>query len=523
MSDNYLNKSNMSNNNSLISLLKVLIVDDVEYIRNALSKILELLGVDKIYTATNGEEAIDILKANEVNLIISDLNMPIMNGLELLSYVKSDSHYAGVYFVLSSTNGDKSILSKALDMGVDDFIVKPFQSTTIQLKLNKLITRPSRQKKEQIDNTATALQSDDRESDHNSTILIVDDSPPNIRIIKEILQSEYIINVATSGKKALEIAQSDSKPDLILLDIMMPEMDGYAVCQHLKENQATEFIPVIFLSSNAEVYNAAKGFELGAVDYIAKPVSPIILQTRVANQLRINQVQIELNHQLEGLMEHTKLLEDVDIMLKYNLKKPLQSILETSDSILASSHLEDKYHQQHLHIRGAACTLLDMVNRFHDIHKIESGTCKLNLTKVDIAKVVQSVIDESQSFASEQHISIQFANTLSPIVIGEELLCFSIINNLVKNAIEASPFQGVVTIKLEESFKVVTIHIHNQGMIPSQIRNDLFNKISTYGKTNGTGIGTYSAKLMATIQDGGITFDSDEKNGTSMYITLPAD
>ncbi|MBP2625825.1 MAG: response regulator receiver modulated metal dependent phosphohydrolase [Firmicutes bacterium] len=126
-------------------------------------------------------------------------------------------------------------------------------------------------------------------------ILVVDDIPTNIDVLSEILRPTYQVKVATNGTMALKIAMAPHPPDLILLDIMMPGMSGYEVCQQLKDNLATRNIPVIFVTAMDEVENEAKGFELGAVDYIAKPVSPLIVLARVKTHL--------------ALLDHNRLLE----------------------------------------------------------------------------------------------------------------------------------------------------------------------------------------------------------------------
>ncbi len=121
------------------------------------------------------------------------------------------------------------------------------------------------------------------------TILIVDDTPDNLALISALLKDAYKTKIATNGAKALEIAFSASPPDLILLDIMMPEMDGYEVCQRLKADERTRMIPVIFLTAMSQVENEQKGLELGAVDYITKPISPPILLARVNTHLRLKE------------------------------------------------------------------------------------------------------------------------------------------------------------------------------------------------------------------------------------------
>lgn len=126
-------------------------------------------------------------------------------------------------------------------------------------------------------------------------ILVVDDVPANIDVLSEILRPTYQVKVVTNGPMALKIAMASEPPDLILLDIMMPEMDGYEVCRQLKANVSTRNIPVIFVSAMDEVKDETKGFELGAVDYITKPVSPPIVKARVKTHLEL----LDQNRSLE--------------------------------------------------------------------------------------------------------------------------------------------------------------------------------------------------------------------------------
>jgi PleD family two-component response regulator len=137
--------------------------------------------------------------------------------------------------------------------------------------------------------------------DHNSkaTILIVDDNPANIRILAKFLNEKYNTMAATNGRDALEAALSENKPDLILLDIMMPDLDGYEVCKRLKKNASTRDIPVIFITALKESTDKAMGLKLGAVDYISKPFHLDIVEARVSTH-------IELVKSREHLDEMTK-------------------------------------------------------------------------------------------------------------------------------------------------------------------------------------------------------------------------
>ena len=140
-------------------------------------------------------------------------------------------------------------------------------------------------------------------SDDQAKILVVDDEKFFIDVIVELLNGDYKVSVAMDGQQALRRAQTEPLPDLILLDILMPDMEGYEVCRQLKENPITRDIPVIFLTVKSEVSDEVKGFELGAVDYILKPISPPVVRARVATHLALNRARRQLAFQNQQLEE----------------------------------------------------------------------------------------------------------------------------------------------------------------------------------------------------------------------------
>lgn len=164
------------------------------------------------------------------------------------------------------------------------------------------------------------------------TILVVDDTPDNLRLMGALLKDRYRVKVARDGHRGLEIAKAEPQPDLILLDIMMPEIDGFDVCRLLKEDPETRNIPVIFLTAKSEVADEQQGFDLGAVDYITKPISPPTLLARVETHLKLKESQDFLRDQnafLEAEVQRRSrevaAIQDVTIMA-------MASLAETRDS-----------------------------------------------------------------------------------------------------------------------------------------------------------------------------------------------
>jgi phosphoserine phosphatase RsbU/P len=151
--------------------------------------------------------------------------------------------------------------------------------------------------------------------DQRKTVLLVDDSPANIQIVNSILKDIYKIRIATNGAKALQLANATPPPDLILLDVMMPEMDGYEVCTRLKKDSQTRDIPVIFLTGQTEIEDETRGFEVGAVDYIHKPFSPAVVMARVQTHLVLRGIREQLAQQLHTIQKELETARQIQLSI----------------------------------------------------------------------------------------------------------------------------------------------------------------------------------------------------------------
>jgi len=214
------------------------------------------------------------------------------------------------------------------------------------------------------------------------TLLIVDDTPANLALLRDLLKEHYKIKIATNGIKALEVAGGSPLPDLILLDIMMPEMDGYEVCERLKADEITHDIPVIFLTAKAEVADEARGLAMGAVDYISKPISPPIVLERVKTQLTLKEARDFLKHQNEILEEKIEertrkmgQLQDVAMVAMGALAETRDP--ETGNHIRRTQHYVKLLAEQLMSHPGFAwfltpenITLLYKTAPLHDIGKV---------------------------------------------------------------------------------------------------------------------------------------------------------
>ena len=223
----------------------------------------------------------------------------------------------------------------------------------------------------------------------NDTVLIVDDTPENIALISSFLIGLYRIKVATTGEKALQIAASDDQPDLILLDIMMPEMDGYEACIKLKSDPRTSDIPIIFLTAKAQVKDEQKGLELGAVDYITKPISPPIVLARIKTHLQLKRARdflkdknAFLEQEVARRIKEILNIQDVAMMAIVSLAETRDR--KTGNHIRRTQHymkllaMKLKEHPRFKHyLNDETISLLYKSSPLHDIGKVGIPDCIL--------------------------------------------------------------------------------------------------------------------------------------------------
>ncbi len=371
------------------------------------------------------------------------------------------------------------------------------------------------------------MQDDRKAEQKKKRVLLVDDSPENIRVLLEVLKDDYQIVAAKDGKKALEMAAQTPHPDLILLDVLMPEMDGYETCLQLKQNRATRDIPVIFVTALAEDVSEERGFNVGAVDYITKPISPAIVRARVRTQLALKEAQCKLEEQNKSLSEASLLREDVERIMQHDLKGPLTTIIGMPTLLLKKENITPQQKETLSLIKEAGYLMLNMINRSLDLYKMETDSYQYKPQPIDLIQVIRKVLTECHNLCVAYEIGIKLTlNGVVPVdsdkfmVMAEELLSHTMLSNLIKNAVEASPPGATVKVSLNIVDAIPTVCISNSGEVPADVRQHFFEKYVTAGKDAGTGLGTYSAYMAARTQGGSISLDASQAGSTVVTVQL---
>lgn len=260
---------------------RILIVDDAQENLHALMNILR--DDYAIIAATNGEKALELARRQPPpDLVLLDVRMPDMDGYEVLATLKTDPTTSLIPVIFVTALAEAADEARGLALGAADYITKPVNPGLIKTRVaTQLELARCRRPSIEIDIARRTDQAGP------ATLLLVDDVPENIHELIESLKTDFRIRVASSGAKALEIMQDAEPPELVLLDIVMPEMDGYEVCRRLKATPVGSRTPVIFITVVDSTQEKVKGFELGAADYITKPFDVNEVRARIHAHLEL--------------------------------------------------------------------------------------------------------------------------------------------------------------------------------------------------------------------------------------------
>jgi diguanylate cyclase (GGDEF)-like protein/PAS domain S-box-containing protein len=273
--------------------LRILVVDDNDINLLYLTRLLQKMGHTVSY-AVHGQEAVDKWQETVFDCILMDVRMPVMDGIRATAMIRELEQKNGrarVPIFALTAHALKGDRERLMSQGFDDYISKPVLSGELLNAISicsHLSVRGGGQRNPDNDQGDKMMPEFPELTpllkESKATLLIVDDEPINIKIIAKLFNEEYEILASTNGKEAIEIAARRS-PDLILMDVVMPEMDGYEACRLLRENDATKNIPLIFITAKRETGEEEYGLKLGAIDYITKPLELSIVRARVRNHI----------------------------------------------------------------------------------------------------------------------------------------------------------------------------------------------------------------------------------------------
>jgi two-component system sensor histidine kinase/response regulator len=360
-------------------------------------------------------------------------------------------------------------------------------------------------------------------------IMIIDDSPNNLAILGKMLKEQgYQVLSFPRGDLALKAA-AKKPPDLILLDIKMPDMDGYEVCSLLKKSEELMDIPVIFISALDEAVDKVKAFGTGGVDYITKPFQFEEVKVRIETHLKIRRLQNELREKYDALKEQEELKDNLTHMIVHDIG----SVMTSTSLVLQMLMLEsDALGKENCDMLASAnqsvVQITEMVNSLLDISRLESGKMPINLQRVDLQVLVDEALSFSQILARDKKIKLNVTGE-KIFIWADRQLIRRVVTNLVHNALKYSRAETEISISYKCTDGLIHVEVADSGYgIHKEYQNKIFEKFTVarmYKKSNlhSTGLGLNFCKLVVEAHGGNINLESEIGKGSTFRFTLPAD
>lgn len=381
------------------------------------------------------------------------------------------------------------------------------------------------------------------ESDKKSLILIVDDVPKNLQVLAAILYKEgYEIAMADRGKSALELLENVI-PDLILLDIMMPEMDGFEVCKRIKQNPKHQDIPIIFLTARHETETIVKGFESGAADYLTKPFNALELISRVKTHLQLKQrttLLLELNATLEEkVKERTAQLEaaydklaKLDNaksyflgLLSHELNTPLNEI--KGFSIILNSIVDDADAKEFIgYIRESSERLIKFADMSLLITSLKSNKYQKQNLEIDVHYLLDESIFNFNETAGDKNIAIEkeYCDCHS-LILADTTLIKTAFDTVIGNSIKYSSNNKNIRIRTlnEDNYLKIEFTDQGPGFSEKSLENifELFNTTELLNHKEGLGLGLATTKFIIDYHSGKISVCNNLNGGATVCLYLP--
>ena len=357
-------------------------------------------------------------------------------------------------------------------------------------------------------------------------ILIVDDTPANLQVLGGMLKDAgYKVRPVPNGRIALRAVENQS-PDLILLDINMPELDGYQTCERLKADPRFADIPVIFLSALTETEDKVKAFNAGGVDYVSKPFQFAEVQVRVETHLRIARLKAELEERYRELKQLEDMRDSLTHMIVHDLRSPLTGIVSSLQMLaMDAAALGPESEEDVARALRSATSLIQMINGLLDVNKMESGELTLKASQADLVPTVRAALESLSGLVRGRNVSVE-APDGAVLALHDSSLVERVVANLVSNALRFTPEKGSVAVHVRSGERA-RVEVRDTGPgIPEEYYDKIFEKFGQIDaraekKKFSTGLGLTFCKLTVEAHGGEIGVESVLEEGSTFWFELP--
>jgi light-regulated signal transduction histidine kinase (bacteriophytochrome) len=357
-------------------------------------------------------------------------------------------------------------------------------------------------------------------------ILVVDDTPDNLRLLSAMLTRHGLeVRKALTGQRAIAAAQA-APPDLILLDIKMPEMSGYEVCQRLKADPATQDVPVIFISALDDALDKVRAFGVGGADYITKPFQEAEVLARIAHQLGLRCLQEQLKAQNDELVRSNRELEQFASVVSHDLQQPLQSILGYTRLIeLKYPEIRDSPAQPHFQsILEASYRMQQLIQDW--LTYAQAGQSPPSFAPVPVNALLEQVVLNLKMALTETEAELTYGEL--PTVMGNDVQLVQLFQNLISNSLKftRSGVPPKITISAQPQAQQWLFAIQDNGIgIASEHLEQVFtafHRLHSAKVYPGSGIGLTTCQKIVERHGGQIWVESQPEVGSTFYFTLQA-
>ncbi len=367
------------------------------------------------------------------------------------------------------------------------------------------------------------------------TILVIEDDRMNrMMLTRSLTQAGHTVVTAEGGRQGLEMLNAQPF-DVVLLDVQMPEMDGFDVLEHIRGDSVLQHIPVIMVSGLDEMANVVTCIEMGAADYIHKPFDPGLLRARIDNSLEKKRSRDQLQENYRQLQELERLRNNLTHMIVHDLRTPLTSITSGLQTMKLMGELNDPQTELlNMAVQGGQ-TLLGMIDDLLDISKMEDGSLRLEYNDLIVADLVERALQQVASLAHDKNLTLatHIASDLPPLSADEDKLRRTLVN-LTGNAIKFTPEGGTITISARvlpassiSQCPAVLFSVADTGEgIPPEYFEHIFEKFGQVetrksGRKMSTGLGLTFCKMAVEAHGGRIWVESELGKGSTFSFTIP--
>ena len=504
-------------------MARILVIEDDANNLDVAQRIIRAAGHEPL-AATDGAAGLATARAEHPDAILVDLLLPRVDGWTVTKQLRGEEWAKRLPIIAVSALAMQQDRARAMEAGCDEFVSKPYSPAELRAVLSRFLDDGAAQAQ-----VGTRAEAPAQASERLGRVLVVDDEPANVELLVRRLESLGAEPLrASNGEDALVIAGREL-PDLILLDIMMPGIDGYDTCRRLKMNDRTAPIPVIFVTAKDRADDLSRGFAVGGVDYVTKPIEPMELAARARSAIFTKRLQDELRARNVQLHTLERSRQELIGMLGHDIRNLANSLVAFLQLVRLGQL--DPSRPEFAELLGLSesnvTELLRMVNALLDVYKMEEGRLQADprlLRLDDLAKKSVSQL-AAEARAREVALSIEVGD-LSVVV--DETLMVRVLTNLLANSVKHTPAGGTarITATAAPDPRWVTVCVCDSGPgIPDVDATNVFDRFfQTAGgrSRGGTGLGLAFCKLAVELHGGTIRVANPGQPGAVIELTLPS-